>query len=508
MKIVLILLLMTLPLLGQQVLPVEKVADVTTVEPVAPGNVVPLNSGKSYVKKVEERLDGEIITIKTDLQKVQSDITLLKTPVKKEKKVKQKKKMGDRSGLNPTATLLQRMRSFVGIFFMFGLAILLSYNRKGIWKLSKRVIIGGLAIQFTFAVFVMKIPLGERVFKAMGDGVNKLLEFTMDGSKFIFGPLLKEWSFALYVLPTIIFFSAFMGVLYHLGVMQAIVKVLAKGMAKLLRTSGAESLSATANIFVGQTEAPLVVKPYIDKMTMSEVMTVMVGGFATVAGGVLAAYIGMGVDASSLIAASVMAAPGALVMSKILYPEDGTPDTLGIVEMKGEKETANVIDAAARGAFDGLYLALNVAAMLLAFVALIYGVDYALEGITGLFMDNAISLKDVFGQLFRPLAWMMGIEWNDALHAGRLLGEKIVINEFVAFSSMKEVVPLISERSTMILTFALVGFANFSSIAIQIGGIGSIAPKRKSDLAKLGLKAMLGGTLVALINGCIAGMMM
>lgn len=414
-----------------------------------------------------------------------------------------------KQNLEPVSTIGMRVRSFFGIFIMLSLAFLLSFNKSEIWKRGKRVILGGLFLQFLFAIVVMKIPVGIKIFKALGDGVSKLLGFVNEGSSFIFGNLFGGgFSFALNVLPTIIFFSSFMGVLYYLGIMQFVVKYMAKGISKVLGTSGAESLNATANIFLGQTEAPLVIKPFINDMTNSEITAVMVGGFATVAGGVLAAYIGMGANATAIISASVMAAPGALVIAKIIYPETGTPKSLGIVEMDVKSDSSNIIDAAARGASDGLMLALNVAAMLLAFIALIALLNYGLQGITGLFMETPISLQRLLGWIFSPIAYAMGVEWKDAQIVGNLLGEKLVINEFVAFSHLGAASKLISDRSIIIITFALTGFANFASIAIQIGGIGSIAPKRKADLAKLGLRAMLGGTIVALVNGSIAGLLM
>ncbi len=459
------------------------------------------------------KLDDQKVVVKKDTKLNDKKVLEKKDTKLNDKKVtpKSKKKIGSRNGLKPVSTISQRIRSFFGVFLMLFLAFLLSFKKSEIWKNSKRVIIGGLMIQFSFAIFVMKIPLGETIFKILGNGVNKLLSFTNKGTEFVFGSLYKTgFSFALNVLPTIIFFSAFMGILYYFGIMQFIVKILAKAMAKVLGTSGGESLNATANIFLGQTEAPLVIKPFIQNMTMSELNAVMIGGFATVAGGVLAAYIGMGVDPSSLIAASVMAAPGALVIAKIIYPETEESQTMGVVNFVEDEDekTSNVIEAAAKGAGDGLQLALNVGAMLLAFVALIFFANYALEGVTGIFLDNPVSLSKLLGWIFSPIAYSIGIDWNDAQHVGRLLGEKLVINEFVAFAHLNEVATHISDRSLIITTFALTGFANFASIAIQIGGIGSISPKRKKDLAKLGLRAMLGGTIVALINGAIAGLIM
>lgn len=466
-------------------------------------NAVNLNEKNTTIDSLKKEYEEKIKSLNEKIIVIEEKIAPKKEEPKKEEKIVKKE-------YKPVSTIFDRVRSFFGIFLLLGITVLLSFNKKEILKYSKRAIIGGLTIQFVFAIFVMKVPYVSTIFKAIGDGVNKLLEFTHDGSKFVFGDLFNQWSFALKVLPVIIFFSAFMGILYHLGIMQLVVKFIAKGMAKALNTSGAESLSATANIFVGQTEAPLVVKPFIKNMTNSEITAIMIGGFATVAGGVLAAFIGMGIDATALIAASVMAAPGSLVIAKIIYPENQIPVTRGVVEMDNKnRETANVIDAAARGASDGLSLALNVAAMLIAFIAIIYGINYGLKEISSLFMNSPLSLEKLFGYLFSPVAYMMGVEWKDALYIGQLLGEKIVINEFYAYSDLaNNVTHVISDRSNIIAAFALVGFANFSSIAIQIGGIGAMAPERKSDLAKIGLRAMLGGTIVALINGSIAGLLM
>jgi CNT family concentrative nucleoside transporter len=318
-------------------------------------------------------------------------------------------------------------------------------------------------------------------------------------------------SFAFSVLPTIVFFSSLMSILYHLGLVQVVVAFFARIMQKALGTSGAESLSAAANIFVGQTEAPLVVRPYVATMTQSELMAVMVGGFATIAGGVMAAYVGMGIDAGHLMTASVISAPAALLIAKVLQPEVEHPTTLGKVEVEIEKTTVNVVEAAAAGASDGMKLALNVAAMLIAFLALIAMAD-AIVAWCGSWFAQQWSLAKGFGYAFAPLAWIMGIEAKDCRPAGELLGMKMVANEFLAYAQLSawqadgSGVEL-AERSRIILTYALCGFSNFGSIGIQIGGIGGIAPERRADLARLGLRAMLGGTLACFMTACIAGVL-
>jgi len=323
--------------------------------------------------------------------------------------------------------------------------------------------------------------------------------------------------FAIHILPTIIFFASFMSVLYHLGIMQKIVQFMAWIMAKSMGTSGAESLSAASNIFVGQTEAPLVVRPYISEMTTSELMAIMTGGFATIAGGVMAAYVRFGVDAGHLMAASVMSAPAALVMAKIIIPETGEPKTRGTVKLADERRTANIVDAAASGAADGLKLAVNVGAMLMAFISLIALINYGLGHIDevlnfisfgALKLDWNLGLKTIFSYLFAPLSFFMGVEWKDILAFGHLLGTKISINEMVAYLEMTRMKAALSPRTYTIATYALCGFANFSSIAIQVGGIGSLAPNRRSDLAKLGLKAMIAGALASWLTATIAGMLL
>lgn len=414
------------------------------------------------------------------------------------------------------------------IFGLFGLAVLVSIaflfsrNRSAV---DYRLVGLGIALQLVFAVLVILVPGGREVMEGISSVFVKIIGFSLEGAAFIFGPLADTSSLgfiiAFQVLPTIIFFSSLMGVLYHLGVMQKIVEGMAWVMFKTLRISGAESLSVAANVFVGQTEAPLVVRPYIDRMTESELFTMMVGGMATIAGGVLAAYIAMlaGADeamriyyAKHLLSASIMAAPATVVIAKILQPETGTSQTAGRVTLHVEKTATNVIEAAANGAADGWRLALNVGAMLLAFIALIAMIDYPLNWIgewsgfkqaTG----HDLGLSIMFGYVLSPIAWVIGVPWQDAVTVGGLIGQKIVTNEFVAYAQLSEVQAGMSPQAVLISTYALCGFANFSSIAIQIGGIGGIAPGRKSDLARLGLRAVLGGTLATMMTATIAGVL-
>ena len=413
-------------------------------------------------------------------------------------------------------------------FGIFGLSVLLSIafvlssnHRKVDWKL----VASGIGLQVVFAILVILVPGGREFFEGMSRVFVRVISFAMDGSAFIFGPLADQnnlgFVFAFQVLPTIIFFASLMAVLYHIGLMQKIVQAMAWVMLKVLRISGSESLSVAANVFVGQTEAPLVVRPYIAKMTESELFTMMVGGMATIAGGVLAAYIAMlgGTDeamrifyAKHLLSASIMAAPATIVIAKLLKPETEESLTKGDVRLKVEKTATNVIEAAANGAADGVSLALNVGGMLLAFIALIAMIDYPLgwigqisgiEAATG----TPMSLSMILGYLLSPLAWIIGVPWQDAVTVGGLIGEKAVTNEFVAYAHLKEIQDTLSPKALLISTYALCGFANFSSIAIQIGGIGGLAPERRSDLARLGLKAVLGGTLATMMTATIAGVL-
>ncbi|MDP7423500.1 MAG: nucleoside transporter C-terminal domain-containing protein [bacterium] len=443
---------------------------------------------------------------------------------------------------------MQNITAIMGLFMMLCIAFLLSTKRKAV---SLRIILWGTGLQFFFAFLILpnspfnrlikhiykteRAP-GEILFAGINQVIVKLLSFTEEGARFVFGglvnmqvpvgsidPATNQFAqhgamvantgsyFAFNVLPTIIFFSGFMAVLYYLGVMQKIVLVMARFMTWTMKTSGAESLSAAANIFVGQTEAPLVVKPYVEKMTFSELMAVMTGGMATVAGGVMAAYVGMLYRhfpsiAGHLMAASIMSAPAALVMAKILVPETEQPKTAGKVELKVEKQDTNVIDALARGSSEGLFLALNVGAMLIAFLALIALLNYIVLKTCG------FTVQDIFGWVCAPLAYMMGVPWKDCTTIGILLGEKVVLNEFVAYLHLANILNakevILSERSIVIATYALCGFANFGSIGIQLGGIGGIAPSRRGDLAKLGLRSVLGGSFAAFMTAIIAGIFM
>ncbi|NOY22964.1 MAG: NupC/NupG family nucleoside CNT transporter [Acidobacteria bacterium] len=401
---------------------------------------------------------------------------------------------------------MYRLVSLVGLIFMMLVAFAISENRK---KISFRVIIGGLLLQFLFAVLILKTGPGQSAFHAVEMYAAKLLAFSQAGSEFVFGKLASPDStlkpgfiFAFQVLPTIIFFSSLMAVLYHLHIMQKIIRGMAFVMQKTMRISGAESMAVAANTFVGQTEAPLVIEPYVSNMTMSELMTLMVGGMATIAGSVLVAYVGLGLNAGHLVAASIMSAPAAVLIAKIIYPEMGKPLTLDEHKAEIKVTTTNLIDAAAEGATVGLKLALNVAAMLIAFIALIHMFDAFL----GIFHTN---LKTVLGTLFYPFAVVMGVPLKDCVSFGYLLGTKISVNEFVAYTELAKMTSagMLSHRSIVLATYALCGFANFSSIAIQVGGIGAIAPGRKKDLAKLGLKAMIGGALASWMTACVAGLL-
>lgn len=420
------------------------------------------------------------------------------------------------------------------LFGLFGLSVLLSIawlfsnNKTNVdWKL----VLTGVTLQIAFAALVLLVPGGKDVFDALGNGFVKVLSFVSAGSNFIFGSLMDTskfgFIFAFQVLPTIIFFAALMAVLYHLNVMQAVVRGMAWAITKVMRVSGAETTSVCASVFIGQTEAPLTVRPYISKMTESELLTMMIGGMAHIAGGVLAAYVGMlgGGDpvqqafyAKHLLAASIMAAPATLVIAKLLIPETGVPLTRGTVKMEVEKTASNIIDAAAGGAADGLRLALNIAAMLLAFIALIALLNWPLTWIgevTGLqaWLGKPTDMAALLGYLLAPIAWVIGVPWQDANTVGSLIGQKIVINEFVAYLQLADIVNgktpgvVLTEQGRLIATYALCGFANFSSIAIQIGGIGGLAPERRSDLARFGLRAVLGGSLATLMTATIAGVL-
>ena len=405
---------------------------------------------------------------------------------------------------------MDRFIGILGVIVILGIAYLFSENKK---KINWRLVATGLGLQIIFALIILKVPFGRKVFEAASRFITRILDFTAEGTTFLFGNLTDQATFgsifALNVLPTIIFFSALMGILYYLGIMQSIVKFIAKGICKLLGTSGAETLSAVGNIFLGQTEAPLLVRPYISSMTKSEMTAIMVGGMATVAGGVMAGYVAMGINAGHLLAASIMAAPAGLVLAKMLVPETEEPETKDITNIEVEKTASNVVEAAANGASDGLMLALNVAAMLLAFVALIALFNYLIGLVGGLFGFPELSLNWILGKLFSPLAFVMGVPTGDLSAAGSLLGQKVMINEFVAYSDLSALSAsgVLQEKTILIMTYALCGFANISSVAIQIGGIGAMAPNKKGTIAKLGFKALLGGALATCLTATIAGIL-
>jgi CNT family concentrative nucleoside transporter len=441
------------------------------------------------------------------------------------------------------------LRGVLGLLILLGIAFLFSNNKR---RVNWRLVATGVTMQIIFAIFIIHseslrgwfFPLGwpKDIINWLGAAIVSLLGFTIQGAQFVFGKLAINsgpeslgFYFAFQVLPTIIFVSCLTSVLYYLGILQLVVKGMAWVMSKLLGTSGAESLSNAANIFVGQTEAPLLIRPYIKTMTNSEILTIMVGGMATIAGGVMASYIqmlgqsfaeakGIGISeaqvkfAVQLLAASAMAAPAGLVISKILFPEVGEPVTKGSVKLKVEKNASNVIEAAATGASDGLQLALNVAGMLLAFIALIALVNYLLTGIGDLLNLNnyfvssfgkPLSMELIFGLILQYLAYGIGVPWVDSFHFGSLIGTKVVLNEFVAYLDLAALVKsgAMSEKGIMMATYALCGFANFASIAIQIGGISPLAPERRKDISALGLKAVLGGTIATLMTATLAGLL-
>jgi concentrative nucleoside transporter, CNT family len=404
---------------------------------------------------------------------------------------------------------MERLISFAGLLVMVGVAYLFSENKKAIvWK----TVLTGILLQAFFGLIILKTAVGRGFFDYASTAFNAVLGYTNEGSKFLFGNLSNSahvgFVFATMVLPTIIFMSSLMSLLYHIGVMQKIVEVMARVMMKVMKTSGAESLAAAANIFVGQTEAPLVIKPYVATMTKSELMCLMTGGMATVAGGVLAAYVGFGIDAGHLLAASVMSAPAALVCAKLLVPETEVSETAGVAKIDLPKISANAVDAAASGAGEGLTLALNVGAMLLAFIALIAMFNGMLGWVGSLIGLPHLSFEFIMGYVNAPIAWLLGCPWEDCFVVGSMLGKKLILNEFVAYLDLKDAVAAksISERSAILTTYALCGFSNFSSIAIQLGGIGSLAPAQRPTLAKYGLMAVLGGTLACYMTACIAGL--
>ena len=390
----------------------------------------------------------------------------------------------------------------IGVLVLIGCAVLLSESRKAInWKTVSRA----LLLQVGFAALVLYFPWGQVALASLSGGVAGLLSFADEGIKFLFGDLANTgFIFAIRVLPIIIFFSAIISALYYLGIMQRVIEFLGGGIQKFLGTSKAESLVATGNIFLSQGESPLLVRPFLSRMTRSELFAVMAGGMASVAGSVLGGYAGLGVDLKYLIAASFMAAPGSLMMAKIIVPERGTPINQTDIEMD-KAQDSNVIDALASGAMNGMKVAVAVGTMLIAFVSVIAMVNTGLENLGELVGFSGITLQGVFGYLFAPLAWVIGVPSNEVLMAGSYIGQKVVMNEFVAFIDFVEHKQLLSEHSQVLVTFALCGFANIGSIAIQLGSIGVIAPDRRSEVANLGLKAVAAGTLANLMSACLAG---
>ena len=399
----------------------------------------------------------------------------------------------------------------LGLFTLLSIALLLSENRSAI---NLKTVLYGLIFQLVFALFILKTPFGAPIFSFLDKSINILIGFSSSGSDFLFKSYIDGVgfhpgliNFAFSTLPTIIFFSSLVAVLYHFGILQAIIKFIARRMQLTLGTSGSETLSVAGNIFLGQTESPLMVRPFVSKMTKSELMAVMTGGFATVSGGVLAIYVSWLTDiqgiAGHLLAASVMSAPAALVVAKIIYPETDKSQTMGDVNVKIEQTNINAMEALSNGATDGLKLAANIAAMLIAFISFVAMVNYFLS-------FGGTSMEEIFGIIFRPLAWTMGVPWNEAQLVGMLMGKKIVLTELVAYGDLQNLIRdgMISERSAIISTYALCGFSNFASIGIQLGGIGAMAPERKKDLAKLVTKAMFGGAIASWLTATIAGLLL
>src|SRR4051794_37766664 len=406
-----------------------------------------------------------------------------------------------------------RLTGLLGLAVILAVAWLFSTHKRAI---KLRIIAWGMGLQIAFAILVLKTNFGK-IFQAIGAGVNAMLGYTEAGASFVFGDALGKASgpygviFAFQVLPIVIFIASFFAILYYLGIMQWIVRGMAIGMQKIMGVSGAESLNVAASIFMGQTEAPLTIRPFIAGLTESELFTIMTSGMAHVSGAVMAAYVKIaGVEIQHLLTAVIMTAPATIMLAKIFVPETGKPATGGKVEVKIEKSAVNVIDAAAQGAGDGLQLALNIAGMLIAFLALIAMVNGILGGLHNLPHMGWLpqSLEKIFGIVFAPVAWVMGVPWKDASTIGDLLGTRLVLNEFVAFLKLGPMKDQLDPRSFTIATYALCGFANFSSIAIQIGGIGALAPSRKSDLARLGLRAVAAGSMANFMSACIAGMLL
>lgn len=397
------------------------------------------------------------------------------------------------------------LNCIIGIIFVFLVAFLISNNKK---KINWKTVIIGFLIQFIFAFAALKWSVGKYILSRISLGVQSVIDYAKEGISFIFGSLSNDGSiFAVNVLGVIIFISALVSVLYYLGVMQFVIKLIGGGLSKLLGTSKLETISSAANIFLGQTEAPLLIKPYVEKLTESELFTVMVGGLASVSGSILVGYSLLGIPIEYLVSASFMSAPAGLIISKIIIPEIREAKVNEEIEMVKD-DSSNIVDAASKGAIDGLGLVLNIAAILLAFVALIALVNGIIGLIGGLFGIDNLSLQSILGYIFAPIATIIGVPMKESVIAGSLIGQKIILNEFVAFTSLSEIISILSPKTIAIVTFSLCGFANISSIAILIGGIGGMAPSRKHDIARLGWKAVLGGTLANLLSATIAGFLL
>ena len=397
------------------------------------------------------------------------------------------------------------LNCIIGIIFVFLVAFLISNNKK---KINWKTVIIGFLIQFIFAFAALKWSVGKYILSRISLGVQSVIDYAKEGISFIFGSLSNDGSiFAVNVLGVIIFISALVSVLYYLGVMQFVIKLIGGGLSKLLGTSKLETISSAANIFLGQTEAPLLIKPYVEKLTESELFTVMVGGLASVSGSILVGYSLLGIPIEYLVSASFMSAPAGLIISKIIIPEIREAKVNEEIEMVKD-DSSNIVDAASKGAIDGLGLVLNIGAILLAFVALIALINGIIGLIGGLFGIDNLSLQSILGYIFAPIATIIGVPMKESVIAGSLIGQKIILNEFVAFTSLSEIISTLSPKTIAIVTFSLCGFANISSIAILIGGIGGMAPSRKHDIARLGWKAVLGGTLANLLSATIAGFLL
>ncbi|HEY3013375.1 MAG TPA: nucleoside transporter C-terminal domain-containing protein [Gemmatimonadales bacterium] len=402
------------------------------------------------------------------------------------------------------------LTGILGIAAILAIGIGLSHNRR---QIRWRVVAWGLSLQVLFAIFVLRVPAGQGLFRALGGLVTAVLHYSYAGSQFVFGELGKPDSslgvvFAFQILPAIIFVSALFAIMYYLGIMQVVVRAFAVVLSRVMGASGAESLNVAASIFMGQTEAPLTIRPFLPRMTRSELMTVMTSGMAHISGAIMAAYIAFGIEARHLLAAVIMTAPGTIMMAKLFEPETEVPETYGKVKLEVPLTDVNVVDAAARGTTEGLHLMLNVIAMLVSFIAIVALINGGFAAIHGYIPWFPPDLQTVLGWIFRPIAWVMGVSWHDSGTIGSLLGTRMVLNEFIAYAQLGTLKDALDPRSFTIASFALAGFANFSSVGIQLGGIGALAPNRKGDLARLGFRAMLAGTLANFLSATIAGILL